>query len=452
MTRSNRFILAIAVVSLHARPLAASGTILSLTATPNPAAPNQEVTLKMTGAGGPCRALIVFGDGASEPLLISAFPAVSKHRYPAGGFVPRAEGRATFVGSESTGSAPPPCMRGAELKLSVLAAGAPKPAGGTPGTSPSGGSPGGGSPGGGSPGGSAGAPSLAPIGAPSQFSVAPTRTPTPPAVSSAPGGSLASQGSIQSATLDLNSPSFQQLQNPTISKVTDGSQATPGGTIGVEGSGFGTWTVNRRLILKTGGKEVDLQNLKWGDRAAAGTVPDDFGGVPDGAATIHLVNGIKQTTNEVPLSFTAARVTIEIVKRPVLIRGCYKGGMFSRCNGWDTEGTGGVQDLDSAPSVEVLHSCPHWDFFHSGDDGNDLFEVQLKNGWLFEDAKVEKVCGGGDLNYSGNCYLIENLQATVTGKGKSTGSISTSWHVPRMYTGSYVVHMLITGPAGVPYN
>ena len=210
--------------------------------------------------------------------------------------------------------------------------------------------------------------------------------------------------------------------------------------------------MNRRLILKTGGKEVDLVIGNWGDTAATGTVPDDFGGVPDGAATIRLVNGIKRTTNEVPLSFTAARVTIEIVKRPVVIRGCYGGGMFSRCNGWDTDNTGGIQDLDSAPSVEVVHACTHWDFFHTGDDGNDLFEVQLKNGWLFEDAKVERVCGSGDLNYSGNCYLIDNLQATVTGKGKPTGSIATRWHVPRLYSGAYNIHMLITGPAGVPYN
>ena len=467
-----------------------AGTIQSLSASPNPALPGQPVTFKIAGTGEGCLALLVFGDGQQQAITIKGIEGTATHHaYPAAGtFTPHVTGKPPAAGDPP--SAFRACDGSAEMRL-VVAAKPGSPTGGPPPTRTP------------TPSAKTKTPPPSTLTQPaSTRTPTPTRTPPPPTRTAPPptrtptptrtpppsiqpppppvitpqGGGTSGSAAAGAAALGgtaaralarptvtpnpmlnpggdtmFSQVAFNQIANPHLDRVTDGSQATPGGVIGVEGSGFGTWIPNRRLILKTGGKEVDLKIQNWGDKAAAGAVPDDFGGVPDGAATVQLVNGIKKSSNELPLSFVAGRVTIEVIKRPVIIRGCYA-GLWSRCNAWDSDNSGGVQNLDSAPSVEVYHGCTHWDFFHSGDDGGDLFEIQLKNGWVFENATYDILCGSGDLNYSDPCYYMKLNTFNVAGKGTPTGSVRTSWHIPRMYAGQYAVHMLATGPAGIPYN
>jgi hypothetical protein len=259
------------------------------------------------------------------------------------------------------------------------------------------------------------------------------------------------------------SATVQVAAGPTITSVFALGFSTPGALTLLRGENFGDLP-GQVVIHVTDWQgnlvEAQLQNLQWGDTYVAGTVPA-ITGVPDLEATITVVAQCGAPSNTLQLHFTAARDVADLAypdPNPKPVNRTFECSISTGSSASDAcENLGG----DTFP--EECGCCAPWNQgpqsslpnlvgYHasgwgSGNGGNDQFRFfpALNWGWVLDSTSVDwttMVNNGGTVSVDGSL---------TTNSPVSNPRLGVDWNVNACGGIFYLGHMIITGPAGVPF-
>jgi hypothetical protein len=172
---------------------------------------------------------------------------------------------------------------------------------------------------------------------------------------------------------------------PKITGVFLLSNITPGGTVLVQGCGFGSKEGGLRIALMDfkGNTIVRFLNiLEWNDTYVGATIPSDIFHVKDQSGKLKILTAAPQKdSNEYSVSFQATQ-DLKLLPMTDVIVGCSSGADTDQCNG---------------DEVSFSPPCPHWFAVGTGtangqhftcadplgsDSGTDSYTAILANGWV----------------------------------------------------------------------
>ena len=215
---------------------------------------------------------------------------------------------------------------------------------------------------------------------------------------------------------------------PAITSVFPFSVIRPGGGVIVLGTNFRD---TPGLFLLKGnfpGGQVNLTDLQWGDTFAGGVIPQ-VTGAPDQQASLQIVTFDGKSSNLWPVEFTATRQVVLLPGNVLTLIGC------------GSSGFGGIDNcLDFGPphTIEGFHSST----VDSSADGQDVYQCELQNGWVFDHYAwgVQDGVNGGPFGPEPDPV------------GKSSFTIDVHWFFDVFSSAYYELSIFVVGPVGVPFH
>jgi hypothetical protein len=238
---------------------------------------------------------------------------------------------------------------------------------------------------------------------------------------------------------------------PTITSVYQ-KQLGPGDVVVVGGLDFGD--TQGKLVLKGSAQsyplgEVKLDTPVWKDTVVGGIVPDSIKGVVDQPAELVITRADNGTTATWPIGFYA-RPEMRYVDSRDMTTYCWPGSWKDWCNGegeraseftnfgfniWLCLGILNPGGAVAAP-IHATHQGHPWDW------GVDTYDINLQNGWRFNDMSYH-VKYPGTLKTFANDGIGSDISIWAHWEGHPTGVGKAT---------EYCAYVQAIGPLGVPYK
>ncbi len=233
---------------------------------------------------------------------------------------------------------------------------------------------------------------------------------------------------------------------PSITGLTDGSNITPSGSVGIKGHGFGNEQGTKQVFLgdlrKYNSPTPNQRELKvfpngWTDTQIVATIPSNIAEVMDQTASLYIRDG-DQWSSPYPVKFKATKDMRLLPASDVQVLRCSDYGDDSWCNGVQFVKPLGLCSFGPV----VLGGCGgtmsgyHWTCVGSS-FGTDSFVASLKNGWSIDHTDVTRAAGA-------------TVSATPIGPGGL--DVKVQWNNQGLSASDYCVSVSIVGPKGVPHK
>jgi hypothetical protein len=221
---------------------------------------------------------------------------------------------------------------------------------------------------------------------------------------------------------------FDMPGPPLITSVFPFSVIQPNGGVIIQGQNFGSQPGQFLIVGNFPGGQMALTNLQWGDNFAAGVIPW-VAGVPDQQAVLQIVTQDGQPSNQVPVTFTAARTVALLPGTAVTPVECGQGGS-------DLCYIAGDQDPFT---VAGAHGTLFWP---GGSSGDDVYNVNLANGWVFDHYEwlAQDGINGGPFGLAPD---PDELPAFT---------IDVNWSYGFFGNSNYELAIYVVGPIGMPFH
>lgn len=259
---------------------------------------------------------------------------------------------------------------------------------------------------------------------------------------------------MEAATTKLQFSIPSALLKPHISALTDGSNITPGGDVGIKGVGFGNEQGTQRVLLadlkkyngSSTGSPWELKIFKdgWTDTLIVGTIPSDITEVKDQTANLYVNYGV-DWSDPYPVNFKATKEVrlLPYTDPAVQLISCGTDSHRDECNDW-------VDPDDGYPFyLMCINGATFWGTHQSNwgapwsDNDTDTFQITLKNGWVFDSMQMEEFLNSG-ASYTGPSGFPV---------GGTSWQPQVQWHVAPYATYlTYCAHVTIAGSKGVPWK
>ena len=234
---------------------------------------------------------------------------------------------------------------------------------------------------------------------------------------------------------------------------------SPDGRLYIKGTGFGNSKGQIRLQVKNIANKIKTYYLtvnNWSDTKIKATMPGNISGVKDTKSSFILrtAKGLRSTARTV--NFYAARQTTQLKHgENVYLKYCSNGANVNLCLGFDNS------DKDHCFYNPIVRKDATISAYHKNcddvidwDDGSDVYEIKLKNGWVFD--KIDMSGGGNTSSNSGPqgfVTLPTQLELKRSAIGTSTWTQTIPWKIsPGKDYVHYHFWVKIKGPKGVPYK
>jgi hypothetical protein len=233
----------------------------------------------------------------------------------------------------------------------------------------------------------------------------------------------------------------------------------PGGKLIIKGALFGTSQGRVFLSFKRPVEQVkELYITKWESETVEGIIPRDIEGFIDhDDSGFILKTGFGLESAYQMVKSMANRETIQLrYDDPVIEVNCSKGADNNLCNtiyanvGEDCIGPGQLYlnpDVEGgAAAVTVFHQ--NCDMGIDWDEGEDLFTIQLRNGWVFR--RFEHFDKTSNPSSTMTMLLADDLEKWI---GADQLNLVVRWKISpgREYI-QYGYRIWITGPKGVSHR
>ena len=230
---------------------------------------------------------------------------------------------------------------------------------------------------------------------------------------------------------------------------------SPNGTIYIKGKQFGKKKGTIVLTVKKYGgkgrwstKKYNLTVKQWGDKKIKATIPKSIVGVADGKVSFVLKTAKRIPHKAWKVNFYATRETKQLRRGEAMKLGfCSNGADVNWCLGLNFSDKGSCfyknKERKDA-SISAFHlNC---DDVVDWDDGSDVYEVRLKNGWVFD--KIDPSGGGSSAK---DWVKMPVGRALKKLKGLSVWKPTIKWKIsPGKDYVAYHYWIKVKGPKGVP--
>ena len=193
----------------------------------------------------------------------------------------------------------------------------------------------------------------------------------------------------------------------------------PNGTLFLKGMAFGNNPGEVYLRLKDPyAVELKLSVEKWNNTEIRAKIPSNITGVKDHVASYYVIRPDKARSGSKTMGFKALREKRKLLASDgaVAILHCSDGADVNSCNSHGSNATScySYTEKKRGSTIDVLHK--NCDVAFDADDGEDKFQISLKNGWLIQNIIY------GWYTSSGNEYIFVDTQKTLNDKfrGKSS--------------------------------
>lgn len=256
-------------------------------------------------------------------------------------------------------------------------------------------------------------------------------------------------------TLGTTTPGHTLTGPPKIEQVVPFiSHITPGGTIAIKGSWFGTAKGKVRLAgVKrwngtvyggTGDMWLDIvtepEKDFWNPTSILAKVPTYITQVQDQPAKLQVKTSAGLWSNEYNVNFIAAKVFVALPRADPAVKviSCGTDSNKDVCNGWVDPDDGDWFSYTCGQTYSGFHlNC--WGCI--GDDlGTDKFEITLKNGWVIDGGQVHVIVD------EGFAFRVE------VPSGVTSWKPSIQWNVTPNDDLCHGADVYISGPKGVPWK
>src|SRR5574341_69357 len=184
-----------------------------------------------------------------------------------------------------------------------------------------------------------------------------------------------------------------------LPKITGGfGFVTPGGSLLIFGSGFGTSEGKAYIKFPIENKTVEIWQIgEWAPKGIGMILHDSIAGVRDQQAKLWVVTANNVKSNEWTVNFTATKdVKLLTYCDPVVKTWCSDEADYDWCNGQEVSYgfvcglvTLGLCGCTDGPTLCARHeTCFGW-----ADDGTDEIQASLKNGWVFDTIDFQPIAG-----------------------------------------------------------
>jgi hypothetical protein len=261
----------------------------------------------------------------------------------------------------------------------------------------------------------------------------------------ATGGATAAGGGIINLCAKVDCAA---LFGPHIDHFVFGSNFTPGGNVGVVGSGFGIGLGQLHMVgygplIPFKLTDTVVQVVAWNNTSISATIPANITGVVDQPVAFYVLTANNVKSNySFTVQFTATReVKLLDFAGPAAAKllSCGTDSNQDQCNDW----------IDPADGTSVTWSVSGVTFlgYHSncwaciGDDGgSDVYLINVPNGWVLDHFDF-------NLYYEAGAHV-----ATAFPQGATSWQPTIDWTVTPNDDLLYQGYVYIVGPKGVPIN
>jgi hypothetical protein len=235
---------------------------------------------------------------------------------------------------------------------------------------------------------------------------------------------------------------------PHVDYLVASSNFTPGGNIGVVGSGFGIGLGQLHMVgygplIPFKLTDTVVQVVAWNNTSISATIPANITGVVDQPVAFYVLTANNVKSNySFTVQFTATReVKLLDFAGPAAAKllSCGTDSNQDQCNDW----------IDPADGTSVTWSVSGVTFlgYHSncwaciGDDGgSDVYLINVPNGWVLDHFDF-------NLYYEAGAHV-----ATAFPQGATSWQPTIDWTVTPNDDLLYQGYVYIVGPKGVPIN
>ncbi len=368
---------------------AAATALLTVTAGPDPAEPNQQVTITATRGGGPnCGWKVLYGDGNASPAM--GFPNSTKSVTTSYAN----EGSYTIQITGANHGDKPQCTGSQTTTLTVDVEDTDD------------------------------GPKIE-IGPATKFPIKPKLT-------------------IQELCKKVDCKGL--IQKPVIEN--NFGFKKPGGVVGWIGKGFGSQQGSVTLRYKNWSgsyQETPLEILEWTPTMVGTRIPASLQGFVQHNASVRIGTSAMGSSAAYSFPLQPALEWRELDEDDVKTVHCGFDGNADRCNDVH-QGNDAVFGYFSYTSQGAAIEGFHGNAWGTiGDDkGHDVYEIKVKNGWTIDSSSMWKKLSSGDEWVSG--------PSPSTPVGSDYWKPSYNWNVSPNDTVQYATFVWIVGPRGVPHK
>ncbi|MCA9473645.1 MAG: hypothetical protein MRJ96_08675 [Nitrospirales bacterium] len=231
---------------------------------------------------------------------------------------------------------------------------------------------------------------------------------------------------------------------------------TPGGNLYLKGKQFGKSKGTLVLSVKNRFDKVQKYPLtveSWSDTKIKAKIPSRISEIPDHNASFVLKTSQGISHKAWTVNFYATR-KIHVLKRNdavVRVKTCSRGADHNNCNGASYSDQGACTFSHPHLRTDATYTIMHLncDAVIDWDDGTDILEVKLKNGWVIDKIDIS----GGGSSPSEKLRLPTQEELKRSTYDTSVWRQNVSWEVsPGKDYVLYSFWVKIKGPEGVPYK
>lgn len=223
----------------------------------------------------------------------------------------------------------------------------------------------------------------------------------------------------------------------------------PDGVVGWIGKGFGTQagSVSLRYQSWNGSyKTVNLEVLEWTPTMVGTRIPASLSGFKAHKASVRVKSAMGKESPSYSFDLSPAEAWVELERDDMKVVHCGFDGNADRCNNvhQGNDATFGYFSYTSqGAAIEGFHGNA-WGTI--GDDtGVDVYEISLANGWTISSASTWKKLSSSNEKVNG--------PSPGTPAGKTYWKPSYSWTASSGNdTVQYATFIVISGPRGVPFK
>jgi hypothetical protein len=229
---------------------------------------------------------------------------------------------------------------------------------------------------------------------------------------------------------------------------------SPNGRLYIRGKGFGKSKGKIILSVKNLSNTVIKYPLtveQWSDTKIKATIPLNISRVPDHKASFVLKTTKGLGSRAWTVNFYAKRDIHWLKRDEVRVKTCSRGADHNVCNGWNQSDPGACTFSNPKLRTDATFTIMHLncDVAVDWDDGTDVLEVRLKNGWVIDRIDIS----GGGSSSSEKLRLPTQLELKRSTYGTSVWKQKISWEVsPGKDYVLYSFWVKIKGPEGLVYR